>query len=493
VTDPRQKKLQAVFEALRSHPEGRKLALEEMARKKRIDLALDPDKLLFGPQADFVKDPARLKAASCSRRAGKSFSLAYEFFDAAFTYPHSTSVYITKTRELGKDIMWPAFQVLAELIEVELNFHRNTGDVYFPNGSSVKIRGVDDERQMEKLRGPKYPVVAIDEAQAFPRYLKTLIEDVAEPATLDYQGKILITGTPNAACRGVFYDIVHDQNEMHGWSVHGWTLRDNPHLPDVEEWLAQKRRQKRWTPQTPTYLREYCGKWVRDSDGLVYALSHEFVLEKELPRGEDWVYVLGVDIGWRDPTAFVVVAYSELRGQAYVVHCEKHQELSHARIAVTAQELYEDYDIDVIVVDAAEPAVIDLMSEKYGMPAIPAKKREKVAYIDMLNTDLRTGQLKILENCYELIDEMELLQWDEKSIDYGKPKEDKRFANHATDAMLYAWRYCYHNSGEWDRALPDPGTPEYYQKMTEEMERDLAKELGSDYRDDWETSWWANL
>ena len=234
--------------------------LAEAARRAEKRNALDPAKLLFGPQRDFVLDKSRNKAAVCSRRAGKSYSIAFMLLEHALKHERSINPYITLTRDSGKDILWPALYDLDTKLGLNLRFRENTGDIILPNKSKIIIRGADDKRQIEKLRGPKYPIAVVDEAQGFPHFLHDLIEDVLEPATLDYDGQIVVTGTPNSACAGAFYNLT---NKEAGWAIHSWTLRDNPHIPDVESWLDRKRKQKAWDDNHPTYLREYCGVCTR--------------------------------------------------------------------------------------------------------------------------------------------------------------------------------------------------------------------------------------
>ena len=168
-----------------SKKEARRI-LAEAARRAEKRNALDPAKLLFGPQRDFVLDKSRNKAAVCSRRAGKSYSIAFMLLQHALKYERSINPYITLTRDSGKDILWPALYDLDTKLDLKLKFRENTGDIILPNKSKIIIRGADDKRQIEKLRGPKYPIAVIDEAQGFPHFLHDLIEDVLEPATLDY-------------------------------------------------------------------------------------------------------------------------------------------------------------------------------------------------------------------------------------------------------------------------------------------------------------------
>lgn len=487
------KKLQQL---LRS-PQGRKLAQQALNHKLRVKRALDPEKLLFGPQKRFVLDVSRNKVACCSRRAGKSYALAFIFAEACITHPNSLAVYITKTRELAKEIMWPAFDELAERIGIKLKKNQQTGTVTFPNGSRVLLRGVEDERQIDKLRGPKYTVVAIDEAQAFPYYLKTLIDDVAEPATVDYMGQVVITGTPNAICRGIFYDAVHNEKEMQGWSAHSWTLRDNLPMqakmlefsknPNdtletvLYDWLESKKAAKGWTEESPQYRREYWGEWVKSYDQLVYRLtpSRNIVDRAPIEKADDWRHLVGMDPGFRDPMALVVLAYSKQLGSAYVVYEHREGELNHYDQCAMAKDLFDQYEADAVIVDSAQPGLVKMLIEKFGLPAIPSDKSGlKASTIEVLNTDLRTSRLFIESHCEHLIEEMSLLQWEEKSMLKDKLKEDKRFMNHLCDAMLYAWRFSRHQTEVTQLGAYEHAIDLLERKLEEEQDLKVAKANG---------------
>ena len=123
---------------------------------------------------------------------------------------------------------------------------------------------------------------------------------------------------------------------------------------------------------------------------------------------------------------------------------------------------------------------------------MPAKKTEKHAYLQMLNGDLRTGSLLICgrEN-QELLEEMSLLQWDLDRMDRGQMVMDRRrFQNHLSDALLYAWRECNHNIGEFVRNdYYELGSAEYYQAEAKRMEEEEMRR----FEEESETPWWADL
>ncbi len=325
----------------------------------------------------------------------------------------------------------------------------------------------------------------MDEAQAFKAYLAELVSDVLEPAVLDYDGSIVLAGTPNQICRGFFYDASQEDSP---WSVHHWTLLDNPHIPKAQEWLKERCRRYGWSESNPTYLREYKGQWIRDSSSLIYP---KIPVVQELPADDEWEYVLGLDLGYIDSTAFVICAYSTASGRLVVVESFKKTKLLPSDVAQIVSDLESQFRFETIVADAGGlgKAYVAEMTERWSLKIKSAEKREKRAYIELLAGDMATGVASIIDDYNgALLDELHALQWDDHRL---APHE--RCEDHLADAYLYAWRWCHQY---WrDEILPErpkAGSVEYYRaledQIEEEQEEQLDKSLDADWWDEGESA-----
>ena len=428
-------------------------------------------------------------AAVCSRRAGKSFGLAYKILKAMLKHEGCLVAYITLTRENARNIIWPPLRDLAKAYRIRLKFNKNSGAVEAPNGSRMLVFGAATPDEMEKIRGSKYPVAVIDEAQGIGSHMVDMIDDCIMPALLDYgeESQLLVTGTPNAACAGPFYDLCHNSGDLKGFSVHRWTMLENPHLPNPAEWLRKMMERKRWDHDNATYRREYRGEWVKDTEGQVYRFGTDLCIVNQLPEDiDDYEYVLGVDLGYRDPTAFTVVAYSEESGLVYAVESCKTGEMMPSDVIVEVEKYCQQYPIDTIVADPGggmSRALIEEMKVKHALPAQPAQKQKKADFIQMLNDDLLSAQMRIFQpGCEGLVEEMRMLQWDERSMRTGKLKEDKRTPNHQCDSLLYAWRECRHHNTDWEHEGPKEGSFEWWEQETDKW-----------FLEDEEASWLERL
>ena len=407
---------------------------------------------LFAEQLALIDDPAKQKAALCSRRAGKTYTCCFYMIESAFRYPESLIPYIALTRSVAKRLMWGALKRANRTYKIGMRFNNNELIATLGNGSQISLNGANDEADIDKLRGSAYPLVVIDEAASYGPFLPELVEDVLEPALIDYSGTLLMTGTPNARCHGYFFDATTKTET--GFSVHKWTIRNNPYLPHAGDYLDKKLIQKGWKKDNPVYLREWCGKWIRSDDSLVYRYTDENVTA-EVPGDLD--YILGVDLGFTDATAFAVWGFSSDSPNAYLVEGFKQTRMITSEIAELIGRLNNTYGFISMVVDCGGlgKSMVEEMKRRYALPLKAAEKRSKFAYIELFNDGLRTSRIKVQDKA--ILDEWDLLQWNE-----NRNKEDDRFENHIADAALYGWRECRHYMYNEPLATPDYGTDEWY-------------------------------
>jgi hypothetical protein len=472
------------------------LLAREAARRTRVETVLGAEDALFGVQRAFVEDTAQFVAACCSRRAGKSIGLVHKHLRSGRKFPGSTSFYITNTRRQAERGFWAQGLVpTLKRLDIPHKLNQNELSCTFPNGSRILLGGANDLQEIETYRGTKTPLVTIDEAQSVRGFISTLIDDIFLPQLADYgsEGQILLTGTPNPSALGYFHEATTGTRpDAEGWSVHRWTMFDNPHMPDPAGFLARYLVRRGWTEGDPKIQREFFGRWVRDSEGLVYPFERKNLVQflpEGFPREGGWCFILGLDPGYRDATAFVVLAFSERLAQILLVESFQKTGLIPDAVAVEVEQLQERYDFDAIVVDAGGlgKAYAETMIQKYGISAEVAQKTQKNTAIQHLNGDLRAGVLRALVPANEdLLHDASLLQWDYEKVEKaGREKVswedlriDDRTPDHLLDAMLYAHRKCraYMNSGEADG--PDRGTEAWWEKFEEDLWADPVDRRG---------------
>ncbi len=439
---------------------------------------------LFGQQRAFLDDESRSKAALCSRRAGKTWSACAYLLREAFRVPGSTSCYIALTRASAKRLLWEELIRSNHRHNLNVTFNHSELTAKLDNGSQIFLVGADDAATIERLRGGKYLLAVIDEAASFgPNVLGTLVREILRPALVDLKGTLCMIGTPGAACVGPFFDATTDPKSP--YSLHHWTVLDNPHIPHIAEEIENEKLANHWDDTHPIYRREWLGEWVRDSGSLVY----QFTAGKNLAAsgaGDDvggsvsWRCVLGIDYGFTDATAFCVIGWQEHSKEAVVLESFKEVGLIPSAAAEKVHELNEQYHFRRIVGDVGGmgKGYAEEARQRFAIPIQPAQKLNKRGYIDLINGDLISGLLKVVgPRNRALIEEMSVLQWAPKPKDspagsIWHEEEDSRFDNHLCDAMLYAWREC-----KAFRARPAPVVLPPIEAAEKAMEQQIRDQL----------------
>lgn len=426
---------------------AKKLALkQEVARRvKQQEIKEQTPELLladacFEQQYKFIMDPAKFKTAVCSRRAGKSSACALDLIDTAMRQEGDV-VYITLNRKSAKKIIWRELLRLDKKFKLNCKIDNTELTMMLANGNIIHVSGAKDSSEIEKFRGMALRKVYIDEVQSFRPYIEELIDDVLEPALTDYDGSLILIGTPGPVPAGYFYTASHSA----GWSHHKWTLHDNPYILQKSGKTAQEiikeRAERRGLPMdAPSIRREYFGEWVRDEDSLVFKFDRDRNLYFHEP--EDLMYVMGVDIGYQDADAIAILGYSLKEQKVYLVEESIKTKQNITELANQMKYFQEKYKIVKTVMDAGAlgKKIQEEIRTRHGISVYPAEKTRKNEFIELMNDDLRTGKF-MAKPSSRFEQDAALLQWD---FEMNPPQISSRYHSDVCDAALYAWRECRH-------------------------------------------------
>ena len=380
----------------------------------------------FPEEAAFFNDPSQLSAALCGRRAGKTRGVVRDHLRDLLTVPGYRGLYLNSTRHEAERLAWignrgDGFRSLIERMQLPLTL--NNADLTIYNKATdgwMYLRGADDEAELRKALGSAYHKVTWDEFQKIPPKLSLSMREVFFPTLLDFGGKFRGTGTASRQMSGIAWDVTRPETERRsaGWSVHHWTLLDNPYFghaatiggrlfvvwgardevvsgPHEPGELEAAVKAARWTKgvvalqalyggpevapiDSPIMQREAFGRWVREDAAYVYAVHkvpHERLLYaphrvradgfpdipaalRDLPFDwRDGLFALGVDIGWYpDPFAFVLWAWHGHDPKLYEVASWRKNYLDSDQQNAAIKAVREHVAIGIIVADASNPA-----------------------------------------------------------------------------------------------------------------------------------------
>jgi hypothetical protein len=454
-------------------PEQRE-ALYELARRRGLlstDGEFRPEHYLFDKQLAFVNDPAPFKVAVTTRRAGKSVSCVADLTATALDTPDIIVLYITLSRKNAKRLVWPLFKKLNDRYKLGGDVNESDLSIRYPNGSMLYLLGASDRTSIEDFRGLPVKKAYLDEGQSFPTYIEQLIDDVLGPALMDYDGQLILIGTPGPVPSGYFYDLTKNP----GWSHHSWSFFDNPKLPFLsqgkthQQMLDRELARRGVSTSDPSIQREWFGKWMLDENSLVYKYDAGRNNYTTLPGG-NWTHILGVDLGYVDADALAVLAYSDQSPDTYLLEevVTKSQDITS--LCAQIDLLRAKYEITKIIVDTGGlgKKITEEMSKRYTIPMIAAEKTRKVEYIELMNSALRTGRLKIKAGSRFSQDAMKV-EWDWDKSTPDKKVISDRYHSDICEAVLYAWRESYSYTYQKPKQEPEFASPEWGAREADKM------------------------
>lgn len=319
-------------------------------------------------QLDVLHDISRRITMLCGRGAAKTTTKMFMAIRCAARVRSGRIVYCASSRPMAEELMWAPLKDMCERLGLitgkDVDFHESKLRwTFLPTGATLRLVGVDDKGEVDKLRGQPFDLVLLDEASIYgPELLNNFVFRVIAPRLGDRLGTLVLGGTPGHVMRGAFYDATRpgghhvpfrdlDKPENAawiGWVSHSWELADVVALPDAKakypalcnlyaDHLAEKERNG-WSDDNPIWLREYRGQWAEDNTEKVYAYRPhkdgkpfnewdplDYVAGTQWKCGiaelkkaiaalpsqfKDWRFAYAGDEGYSDPFALNVFAFA---------------------------------------------------------------------------------------------------------------------------------------------------------------------------------------
>ena len=411
-------------------------------------------KQLFKEQREvFLDTMVRRKCIMCSRRAGKT-ELNARLLVRTCAVPNSPCLYVNLTFANAINQTFDKILECAKAIELPVqSSSKADGFIIFANGSSITFKGNTNKAEADKIRGYKYRLAIVDEAQSQVN-MPYLINEVVEPLLMDFADSVLIlTGTPPRV-KNTFFEKAWNTK---GWQNYHWTMFENPYIPNPEEQLEKICEEKGLTKDSDFIQREYFGVIAYDTEAQVFKdyQTFETVPDDFMPTD----IVIGVDFGFSDYNGVVSLAFNKNTMECYafnenkfnkstssaVIECVKnHYENAKLFMVDRAQKLHQDADLTniTIVTDSNEKAICYELSMNSKLPAYPCYKYDKVMAISQLSDWCRMGKIKVLKDGY-LAEEFDMTVYKRDDNDNITSEIDDSYHPDIADALLYASRQMW--------------------------------------------------
>ena len=294
------------------------------------------------------------------------------------------------------------------------------------NGSTVRMGSVN---QVDSCVGRSYDLIIFDEAaladgkDAF---------NVALRPTLDKDNsKAIFISTPRG--RNNWFAEFFDRgfnDEFPEWCSIRATYRDNPRMSELDISEARK------SMSDAEFRQEYEADF-NTYEGQIWNFNHEQCIENNefLDTSRMDVFA-GLDVGYRDPTAFCVIAYDWDSKQYFVLDEYLDAEKTTEQHAAVIRDMIVKHDIDYIYIDSAAQQTRFDFAQNYDISTINAKKSvlDGIAHVaGIVDNDM----MLVDQRCSEVLSCLDQYQWDPNpNLAKEKPKHNR--ASHMADALRYA-------------------------------------------------------
>ena len=154
----------------------------------------------------------------------------------------------------------------------------------------------------------------------------------------------------------------------------------------------------------------------------------------------------GLDVGYRDPTAFCVIAYSWDEEKYFLLDEYLDAERTTEQHATEIRDLIDKWDIDYIYIDSAAQQTRFDFAQNYDITTVNAKKSilDGISHVQAI---VDNDRLQVDQSCKETLQSLDQYQWDPNpNLLKEKPKHNR--ASHMADALRYAlYSFETSNSG----------------------------------------------
>jgi len=339
----------------------------------------------------------RYRVLQGGTRSGKTYSALTYLIIKALEKKRRITVIACTVPHLKAGAMHDFKSILANLNLFSIVEENKTDRIFtFPNGSEIQFISAD---KSEKLRGIQRDIAFLNEANL-------ISEDAFNE--IDIRTSEFVIFDYNPTRRFWLHDFLQ-RIEPHKWDAIITTYKDNPFLSQ-EQILAIERRK-----DDPFF-------WAIYGEGKIAQAPDLYIRNFQIkPFQETERMCVGLDFGFRDPTAAVLVAKDD--NLLYVKELFKRPFLSIEAVC----DLLEPYRDYLIVADTNEPRTINEM-RKRGFSVYKAKK---------FQGSIEEG-LRLINDHLLLIDPESRELWRE-IVNYKPERSNKPFPDdsHLIDAMRY--------------------------------------------------------
>jgi len=367
----------------------------------------------------------RFISAAVARRQGKTY-IANIIGQLVCLVPGSNVLLMSPNYSLSQ-ISFDLQRNLIKHFDLEV-IKDNAKDkvIELSNHSTIRMGSIN---QVDSTVGRSYDLIIFDEA--------ALVDgrdafNIALRPTLDKEdSKALFISTPRGR-NNWFSEFWYRgfSDEYAEWASVRATYHENPRISDEDIAEAKK------TMSEAEFNQEYMADF-NTYEGQVWAFDLTKCQQdlSEIETGRMDIFA-GMDVGYKDPTAFCVIGYDWDTDLFYLLDEYLDSERTTEQHAEKIRDKINQWDIDYIFIDSAAQQTRFDFAQNYDISTINAKKSvlDGIGYVAGI---VDNDKLIVDQKCKETLICLDQYQWDPNpNLMREKPKHN--YASHMADALRYA-------------------------------------------------------
>lgn len=293
------------------------------------------------------------------------------------------------------------------------------------NGSTIRMGAISN---VDSSVGRSYDLIIFDEAalttggeEAFNVALRPTLDKVAS--------KAIFISTPRGKKNWFSRFFARGfSSEYPQWISISADYRENKRMKesDVEE--ARRAMSK------AEFEQEYMASFTQ-FEGQIYTFDSSKYVADYYVSDEDELFA-GLDPGYKDATAFCVIAYRPSTGVYHIIDEYLAAGVTTDKHAAEFKKLIERTGVDLIFIDSAAAQFASDLAYIYDIATVRAKK-DVLPGIAFVQSLVDNGRLYVSGHCTNVLESLDQYRWsDKENLITEKPEHDQ--FSHMADAFRYA-------------------------------------------------------
>lgn len=404
---------------------------------------MDKNQILAPKQIEFiVKSNAKCNLAWGAIRTGKTTCGVYRFLQAVHECPDQNHWMIGHTATTIKknaiDLVLyappPQFPDPFAIFRPFCTWHESKRELSFGD-KVIHTCGVRDKGAIGLIQGATFSKCYADEMTLWDDSVIQMAKSRLSRPYSQLFGTLNPTHPSHQLKKWVDWAEAGDPNY---YGLH-FTLDDNPYLLDSYKADLQK------SLSGVFYKRNYLGLWCLAEGAIFDFFDRSMHVCTRAPAAAEY-FIAGIDYGTANAFACVVIGVSTGKAiqagkklwveKEYYWDCKATgRQKTATEFAIDVQRFLEPYGVRHIYIDPSALA-FKLELQRLKLHAIGANNDVENGIL-VMTSEMKAGNLFVMEGCANLIREIESYVWDPKKSERGWDEPLKR-DDHAVDALRYA-------------------------------------------------------